>query len=53
MFIEVLHSDVCLSTSSLEFEINGVDLGQGKQKIVRDSGEFEKTEFEVTASMNN
>ena len=30
-------SEVCSSTSSLEFEITGVDLGKGKQKIVRDS----------------
>ena len=53
MFYVLTLSDVFSSTSSLDFEITGFDLGQGKQKIVRDSEEFEITEFEITASMND
>ena len=53
MFYVLTLSDVFSSTSSLDFEITGFDLGQGKQKIVRDSEEFEITEFEITASVND
>lgn len=34
-----------LSTLPMEFDINGVNLGQGKQNLVQNSGEFKVAEF--------
>lgn len=34
-------------SATMELEINGVNINQEKQKLVRNSGEFERAEIEI------